>query len=114
MADRLACNKMAACINLSQTGCPNTLRMYKGGLLVGTSTVPAGDIDSIELYKMGVNRAGNTHFEGLIDEVQVWNRTLSDNDVAALNARAAWECPDYSGVGSGETHIEQDYDYDDE
>jgi len=92
----------------------NTLRIYKGGLLVGTSTVPAGDIDSIELYKMGVNRAGNTYFEGLIDEVQVWNRTLSDDDVAALNARAAWQCPDYSGGGSGETHVEQDYDFDDE
>ena len=92
----------------------NTLRMYKGGLLVGTSTVPAGDIDSIELYKMGVNRAGNTHFEGLIDEVQVWNRTLSDDDVAALNAKAAWECPDYSAVGTGETYVEQEYDFPDE
>jgi uncharacterized protein (TIGR03790 family) len=90
-----------------------TLSQYLNGELVLTTQVPNGTIDSIELYKMGVNRAGSTYFEGLIDEVQVWNRTLTDDDVASLSAKAAWTCPDYSAAGTGQTQVEQDYNFPD-
>jgi hypothetical protein len=92
----------------------DTLRQYLDADLVTTTVVPNGTIDSIEIYKLAVNRAGNTFFEGLIDEVQIWNRTLSAADIVAVNSKAAWNCPVYSGAGYAETHIEQDFDFDDE
>ena len=92
----------------------STLKQYLNGDLIRTTLVPNGTIDSIELYKMGVNRAGSTYFEGLIDEVQVWNRTITDDDVSDLSSKAARTCYDYSGVGTGQTQIEQDYDFDDD
>ena len=91
-----------------------TLKQYMDGQLVRTTQVPNGTIDSIELYKIGVNRAGSTYYEGLIDEVQVWNRTLAATEVAAVNSKATWHCPDYSAVGTGETYVNQDYDFPDE
>jgi len=92
----------------------NTLRQYLNGNLVQTTIVPSGSIDSIELYKVGVNRGGNAHFEGLIDDLKVWNRTLLDSEVSEINAAAAVSCPSYSNAGSGETSVEQSYDFNDD
>ena len=92
----------------------NTLKQYLNGKLIQTNVVLNGSIDSIELYKVGVNRGGNTHYEGLIDDLKVWNRTLQDSEVAEVNAAAAVTCSDYSNAGSGETSVEQDYDFSDD
>ena len=48
----------------------NQLMQYMDGVLVNNITLPSGAIDEIDLYKFGVNRAGNTHWAGLIDEVR--------------------------------------------
>ena len=92
----------------------NTLKQYLNGALIQTNVVPNGSIDSIELYKVGVNRGGNAYYEGLIDDLKVWNRTLQDSEVAEVNAAAAIICSDYSNAGSGETSVEQDYDFSDD
>jgi len=92
----------------------NTLKQYLNGALIQTNVVPNGSIDSIELYKVGVNRGGNAHYEGLIDDLKIWNRTLQDSEVAEVNAAAAMICSDYSNAGSGETSVEQDYDFSDD
>jgi len=91
-----------------------TLNQYLDGELVQTTQVPNGTIDSIELYKVGVNRAGSTYFEGLVDELKVWNRTLTDSEVKAIFQMAAIICPSYSGAGNAETSVHQDYDFGDE
>ena len=96
--------------HLVATFANGTLRMYMDGQLVSTSTEPNGTIDSIELYKFGVNRAGSTHYEGLIDEVRVWNRTLTGVEIDLLDATGADECLDYTGSGNATTHVNQTYD----
>ena len=92
----------------------NVLRQYLNGILVQNTTVPSGSIDSIELYKVGVNRGGNAHFEGLIDDIKIWNRTLFDSEITEINAAAAVTCPSYSNAGIGETSVEQTYDFNDD
>ncbi len=100
--------------NLAVTYESNTLKQYLNGKLIQTNIVPNGSIDSIELYKVGVNRGGNAHYEGLIDDLKIWNRTLEASEVAEVNAAAAVTCSDYSSAGTGETSVEQDYDFSDD
>ena len=45
------------------------IRQYMDGVLVNTNIYPNGSFNNIDLYKLGVNRAGNSYFEGMIDEV---------------------------------------------
>lgn len=100
--------------NLVVTYENNTLHQYMDGELVGSTVVPNGTIDSIELYKVGVNRAGSTYFEGLVDEIQFWNRTLSSSEVGQIADRAAHTCPAYSASGGAETAVKQTYDFSDD
>ncbi len=90
-----------------------SLYQYMNGELVRSTSVPNSTIDSIELYKLGVNRAGSTYFEGLIDDVRIWNRTLTAAEVGEVETTAARTCSDHSAAG-GRTHIEQTYDLPDE
>lgn len=100
--------------HLAVTYANNTLTQYIDGENVATTVVPNATIDSIELYKLAVNRAGNTYFEGTIDELKIWNTTLLDSDIVDLFLQAATTCDLYSAAGVGETAVKQTYDFEDE
>ncbi len=81
------------------------LMQYMDGVLVNNITLPSGAIDEIDLYKFGVNRAGNTHWAGQIDEVQVWTEALNASDITLVNGEVALDCPSFTTVGQGLSRI---------
>jgi uncharacterized protein (TIGR03790 family) len=82
------------------------IRQYMDGVLVNTNTYPNGSFNNIDLYKLGVNRAGNAYFEGKIDEVLVWNVALDDQDITSLRRNIIDNCSVYSGAGVDVAHLE--------
>ncbi|MFQ6036183.1 MAG: LamG domain-containing protein, partial [Sedimentisphaerales bacterium] len=69
-----------------RNGGPNNLRIYVDGSLEGTATVNA-DMDADTVY-VTIGRlyypTVNQYFDGLIDDVRIYNRVLSDTEIAAL------------------------------
>ena len=85
------------------------IRQYMDGVLVNTNVYPNGSFNNIDLYKLGVNRAGNAYFEGMIDEVMVWDIALDDDDITALRRTIIDNCTSYSGAGNNVASIETTY-----
>ncbi len=100
--------------NLAMTFENGSMKQYLNGVHVRTTNFPNNSIDNIQLYKFGVNRAGNTYYEGQIDEVSFWNSTLNSSEILEVNRQIAVDCPDYSQANNATTHIEQDFEFDDE
>ena len=82
-------------------------RQYLDGVHVRTTSFPAGSINNIDLYKLGVNRAGSTYFEGMIDKVLVWESALSDDEITILSRDIYQDCQAYSGSGASGASLEQ-------
>jgi uncharacterized protein (TIGR03790 family) len=82
-------------------------RQYLDGVHVRTTAFPAGSINNIDLYKLGVNRAGSTYFEGMIDKVLVWESALSDDEITILSRDIYQDCQAYSGSGASGASLEQ-------
>jgi len=82
------------------------IRQYMDGVLVNTNTYPTGSFTNIDLYKLGVNRAGSAFFEGKIDEVLVWDAALDDHDITTLRRTIIDNCSSYSGGGTDVAHLE--------
>jgi len=88
----------------------DTVYQYLDGVEVGVTPVPNGSINSIELYKFGVNRAGSTYYTGAIDEVQMWDAALSEEEVADVHDEIIWICPSFNSTGTPTAHVEQVWD----
>jgi len=86
-----------------------TVHQYLDGIRVNTTTYPTNSFNTFELYKIGVNRGGSVHFEGMIDEVIVWESALSAGEVTALHRAIYKECFSYSTSGQKVAYIEQLY-----
>jgi hypothetical protein len=76
------------------------------GVLVNNGVYPNGSFNNIDLYKLGVNRAGNAFFEGMIDEVMVWDVALEDDDITTLRRTIIDNCTSYSGAGNNVASLE--------
>ncbi|MDG1537379.1 MAG: TIGR03790 family protein, partial [Candidatus Poseidoniaceae archaeon] len=84
-------------------------RQYFDGVLVRSTQFPQGSVDQIDSYRLGVNRAGSTYFEGMIDEVMIWNTSLSDGEVTTLNRDIYLDCAAYSGNGQAAASVQQTF-----
>ena len=82
-------------------------RQYLDGVHVRTTSFPSGSLNNIDLYKLGVNRAGSTFFEGMIDKVMVWESALSDDEITILSRDIYQDCQAYSGSGASGASLEQ-------
>ena len=85
-------------------------RQYMDGVLVNSNAFPNGSINNFDLYKLGVNRANNSYFEGMIDNLMIWNTALSNGSVTALSRDIVNNCSAYSGNGQGVAYLETTYD----
>ena len=85
-------------------------RQYMDGVLVNSNAFPNGSVNNFDLYKLGVNRADNSYFEGMIDNLMIWNTSLSNGSVTALNRDIVNNCSAYSGNGQGVAYLETTYD----
>jgi len=86
-----------------------TATQYLDGVLVGSTSYPSGSLNNLELYKLGVNRAGSAYFEGMIDNVMVWDVALEDDEITALHRDIYRDCSAYSGTGQSVASIEQTF-----
>lgn len=89
-----------------------TVRQYLDGVLVNTHQQPSGALNEVELYRLGVNRAGSVFFEGKIDEVMVWSSALEDWEITALHRTVLTTCQPLSTSGSDVARLEQTYPLD--
>jgi uncharacterized protein (TIGR03790 family) len=85
-------------------------RQYMDGVLVNSNVFPNGSINNFDLYKLGVNRAGSSYFEGMIDNLMIWNTSLSNGSVTTLNRDIVNNCSAYSGNGQGVAYLETTYE----
>jgi hypothetical protein len=61
----------------------NQIIYYKNGVQNGTSTYTTSLSDSTQEFFIGNSQALNRYFDGSIDEVKVWNRALTPNEILA-------------------------------
>ncbi len=85
----------------------DNVTLYLDGVEVFNQSVPNGTINSIELYKFGVNRAGSTHYTGVIDEVQIWDAALSENEIESVHNEIVWICPSFNTTANSTAYVEQ-------
>lgn len=88
------------------------VRQYFDGVLVNTHQQPAGAINAVERFRLGVNRAGSVHFEGMIDEVMVWSSALEHWEVTALHRTILSTCQPFSASGNGVANLSQTFTLD--
>ena len=89
---------LAATISGSKSNIPSTstLRLYYNGLLANTASIDSVDANNFKLYKLGVNRAGNSYFAGLIDDVRVYDKSLGSSEILAIYNNDQF--PDNGGI----------------
>jgi hypothetical protein len=59
-----------------------TSRIYRNGILIGTSTVAVNTVNNSNLFRLGLSETGVTgYFNGAIDDLKIYNRALSANEV---------------------------------
>lgn len=85
------------------------IRQYMDGVLVNEDIYPSGSFTNVDLYKLGVNRAGSAYFEGMIDEVMVWDIALEDQDITRLRRTIIDNCTSYSGAGNDVASLETSF-----
>lgn len=66
----------------------NEIRTYINGSLIETSSVTYHSETIFDHFYIGHDPANNRYFNGLIDEVYIFNRTLSDSEVESLYYRS--------------------------
>ena len=84
-----------------------TVRQYFNGQYVGSTVASPGDFNNFDLYRMGVNRAGSSFFEGKIDRVLVYSTALSHSEVHQISREVLSNCQVYSGANQEITTIWQ-------
>lgn len=70
-------------------GTTTTLRVYVNGQFIGSRTAPTAgmDIPSIVFGRHRTNVAQDREWDGMMDEIAIWNRALSANDTSELFLR---------------------------
>ena len=84
-------------------------RQYLDGVLVRTTVFNAGSLNNFDVYKLGVNRGESAYFQGMIDNVMIWNTSLQDHEITTLHRDIYKDCSAYSGNGQAAASIEQIY-----
>ena len=65
----------------------NQLKFYLNGNLIGTGTVGNTNLTNTNFFigsNGNINHNGGEYFQGLIDEVSIFNRVISDQEITAL------------------------------
>ena len=83
---------------------------YMDGVLVNSNYFPNGSVNNFDLYKLGVNRAGSAYFQGMIDNVKIWDTALSNGSVTVLSRDIVNNCSAYSGNGQDVAYLETTHD----
>ena len=90
--------------HIAAVGLSGQTRFYINGSFVGTAAFAS----STDIYSVGNDQSGGQPFSSYIDEVRVWNRALSDAEMASLHAavlcgQTAANCPVITGSATTTT-----------
>lgn len=62
----------------------NVRKLYFDGSLVGSDTSAIGNTDTAQPWRMGSALGGSVPFTGLMDEVAIYNKALSESEIKQL------------------------------
>ena len=97
--------------HLASTHENGTLKLYVDGVLVNNITLPANQTLTVDRIKLGVNRAGSAFYDGYIDNVRVWNTSLSPHEIGVLRREIVDNCSSFSGHGNDVAALSTVYDF---
>src|SRR5439155_23016874 len=66
---------------LSATYDGTTLKLYVNAVQVGSKTIGGNIVTSNDVFRIGGNSVWGEYFSGLIDEVRIYNRALSNAEI---------------------------------
>jgi hypothetical protein len=82
----------------------STIKIYKNGVECGSTSMVGGSID-LEYFTMGSSSQGSpdTFINGTIDDVMIFNRSLSDDEVKELYVKglASWDYTEFETYEDG-------------
>ncbi|WP_213190589.1 LamG-like jellyroll fold domain-containing protein [Cloacibacterium caeni] len=61
-----------------------TAKMYRNGQLMGSMTKSWNTINNSDIFKLGVGVGGEQWFNGLIDDLKIYDRAVSDSEVTDI------------------------------
>lgn len=95
------------CVTVSPT--PGTSTLYKNGTVLDSNTTMPAHIDNAINASIGNRYDNNRQMDGALDDVRIYNRTLSAADIAALYVYTVvdYSCSNPDGV-EGEIVFNQD------
>ena len=97
--------------HLASTHENGTLKLYVDGVLVNNVSLPPNQTLTVDRIKLGVNRAGSAFYHGFIDNVRVWNTTLTPHDIGVLRREIVDNCSSFSGHGNDVAELSSVYDF---
>jgi beta-lactam-binding protein with PASTA domain len=80
-----------------------TLRMYVNGALVGSRQVSGSILTSTSPLRIGGNAVWGEYFSGLIDEVWIHRRALTQSEIQALMAEPVQQRPGFTILAYNDT-----------
>ncbi|MFA5142493.1 MAG: LamG domain-containing protein, partial [Candidatus Woesearchaeota archaeon] len=83
---------------MNRTGVSTTIRLYQNGILLASNTANIGNISSNTTLFMGKLNNTGSWFNGSMDEVMIWNRSLSAQEVSDLYNMTFYGQIDNSGA----------------
>ena len=84
-----------------------TVHRYLNGVLVGSFQPNSSDFNNVDLYRIGVNRAGSSFFKGFVDRVVVYDSALSHDEVQQISREVYKNCGSFSGSGTSTIEVWQ-------
>lgn len=62
----------------------STAKMYRNGQLMGSMAKSWNTINNSDIFKLGVGVGGQQWFNGLIDDLKIYDRAISDSEVTEI------------------------------
>lgn len=84
-----------------------TVHRYLNGILVGSFQPNSSDFNNVDLYRIGVNRAGSSFYKGFVDRVVVYDSALSNDEVQQLSREVYKNCGSFSSSSTSTVEIWQ-------
>jgi hypothetical protein len=79
----------------------SAIRLYVNGTLVSTTAKTGAITSSSNLLQIGGNTISGQYFSGKIDEIRIYNRSLTQAEIQAnMNAAGDTTAPTISGIGT--------------
>lgn len=63
------------------------IRYYKNAVLISTTPKTLNTLNDADIFRLGLTSAGEVRFNGAIDDLKIYNRVVSDDEIKAIYGR---------------------------